>query len=40
MVHNIPVVYDILVAQMDKHIVFAEPTKRGGGLLWNWIEAE
>jgi hypothetical protein len=38
--HNVPAVYDVLAARISKHVVFAGPTKCGGGLPWEWSAAE
>jgi hypothetical protein len=32
--HNVPAVYDVLAARISKHVVFAGPTKCGGGFAW------
>jgi hypothetical protein len=38
--HNVPAVYDVLAARISKHVVFAGPTKCGGGFAWEWSEAK
>jgi hypothetical protein len=40
MSHNVPAVYDVLAARISKCVAFAGPTKCGGGLPWEWSEAE
>jgi hypothetical protein len=34
MAHNVPAVYDVLPARIEKCVAFLGPTKCGGGLPW------
>jgi hypothetical protein len=40
MAHNVPVVYDVLAARIEKCVAFLGTTKCGGVLAWEWSEAE
>jgi hypothetical protein len=37
---NVPVVYDVLAARIEKCVAFLGPTKCGGVLAWEWSEAK
>jgi hypothetical protein len=40
MAHNVPAVYDVLAARIEKCVAFLGPTKCAGAAAWEWSEAE